>query len=50
MNELRICKYKLCKTKEFISNRKGKVFCCRNCKNKNRKYIVYHQNKGGGQK
>lgn len=36
----RICKYELCK-KEFTPIRKDKVFCCRNCKNKNTKRCNY---------
>jgi len=34
-NEIRICKYELC-NKEFTPKRKDKVFCCRECKMKNR--------------
>lgn len=44
-NEIRICKYELCK-KEFIPKRKDKVFCCRECKNKKRLRKIYNLSKG----
>ena len=40
-----MCKYELCK-KEFNPSRKDKVFCCRECKMKNRLRKVYYLRKG----
>ena len=40
----RTCKYELCKNK-FKPNRIDKVFCCRNCKNKNLKRLNYIRKK-----
>lgn len=43
---LRTCKYVNCK-KEFEPNRKDQMFCCRECKQKNRKYKKYWENRKG---
>lgn len=45
--QLRVCKYELC-GEEFNPNRKDKVFCSRNCKNKNTKRSNYIKNKSKG--
>jgi hypothetical protein len=42
---IRICKYELC-GKEFQPERKDKVFCCRECKNKKRLRKIYFLSKG----
>lgn len=41
---LRNCKYELC-NKEFVANRKDKVFCSRSCKNKKCKRDKYFEKK-----
>lgn len=38
------CKYELCQ-KEFKPERKDKVFCCRDCKQKNRQRNKYYKEK-----
>ena len=45
MKEIKICKYELCKA-QFEANRKDKVFCCRECKNKKRLRKIYFLSKG----
>ena len=36
-NEIKICKYNHCNNIIEDSKRKHSIFCCRNCKNKNRR-------------
>ena len=45
MREIKICKYELCMA-QFEANRKDKVFCCRECKMKNRLRKTYYLRKG----
>jgi|688.fasta_scaffold222304_5 hypothetical protein len=42
--EYKKCEYYAC-NKDFLLNRKDKRFCCRECKNSNRKMKNYFKNK-----